>query len=765
MVVAGLLILIAAHLTLGAIEVLHRPVFPWDAWLNWMYRAKAWYLSGHISDFDPVTLWASGAERQHTYAVAGHHYPRLLPLIAYGVATAFGFWNESLINAPFLICALLLPLVTYWVMRELRHTKLAAILCAYFVTSVPLIGAHLSLAGQADIWLACTTGLGFSVIFLGLSNQHFSKVAIGLVAVALGTQLKVEGAVWLLTAFFFIALGYRPRLSLLGLFAALLAGVLMYSAGIETVDIPRLGKLGLDSNRLYVPLLGSYALQTYELGDDYLSNFFIGGSWNLLWYLTLFAILVALLRVRTERVSALALSFFACVTAGQVLIFFFTEQGAWAEDWTAINRLPLHFVPALVVVSITVSLSPPSRTGQDVSTKVGGYTLAFGLGALMLMLVFSSFLGPSRDSAHLHRYGSELRTVAGLSEAIGATRNIVRFENNVALVTTGPISVRADSAQIVRVETKGTNKQNTTLFWRTNANDQLYSESLPGGDAQYIDLRDSKDWTGDITEVGLVFYDDGGSVQVDALSLHAPDLGIWVSKALADWSSVEPWSQRSVHWIPGSSDDSGLPLNAALLILVALVAAGALRKMPIQQRRAGLISIFAAVWILSDLNWLHQRYTLARKTASTYSIADSGPLDFGDDAIGRRAIRRALCDRVDDWQKPAKTLPEQPLVIAGNSDRDMRFQILRAKYHALPVPSHAHEREFRLVPTNLADRVLVLKLRYGIDSAEIVSSSDAREMLAKKTGQTVHLAWEDSDAFMLILGQVPVPNSCWNSEA
>ena len=35
------LTLACLHLLLAAIEVLHRPIFPWDAWLSWMYRAKA----------------------------------------------------------------------------------------------------------------------------------------------------------------------------------------------------------------------------------------------------------------------------------------------------------------------------------------------------------------------------------------------------------------------------------------------------------------------------------------------------------------------------------------------------------------------------------------------------------------------------------------------------------------------------------------------------------------------------------------------------
>jgi uncharacterized membrane protein YwaF len=37
-----------------------------------------------------------------------------------------------------------------------------------------------------------------------------------------------------------------------------------------------------------------------------------------------------------------------------MFIFGFTDQGIWADTYTAINRLPLHFVPALIFTALII---------------------------------------------------------------------------------------------------------------------------------------------------------------------------------------------------------------------------------------------------------------------------------------------------------------------------------------------------------------------------------------------------------------------------
>ena len=69
------------------------------------------------------------------------------------------------------------------------------------------------------------------------------------------------------------------------------------------------------------------------------------------------------------RVRRTALSFILIFLATQIFIFGFTDQGLWADTYTAINRLPLHFVPALLFAVIVIA---HAKNHVDTALVVGG---------------------------------------------------------------------------------------------------------------------------------------------------------------------------------------------------------------------------------------------------------------------------------------------------------------------------------------------------------------------------------------------------------
>lgn len=271
----------ALHLTLVAVELWYRPLFAWDGWASWMYRAKAWYLAG-----DLVAMTAPGAAplpgAAVTYAVEGHHYPRFLPILALWCASLLGQWSDTLVNLPNLLCGLALALGLYCQLRARNSGVLLAAIGAYAVLSLPLLGAHLALAGMADIWMAGFAGLGFVALLRGVLESHSGQVLLGFALLALGTAVKLEGIVWLNAGLLFYLLARRPRKVAMVLGAALLLAVALWAAGVHALRLPLLGLVGVADGQLHLPLLGRYPLQVTDVSASYLTSLFLNGSWHLL---------------------------------------------------------------------------------------------------------------------------------------------------------------------------------------------------------------------------------------------------------------------------------------------------------------------------------------------------------------------------------------------------------------------------------------------------------------------------------------------------
>lgn len=752
-----LVLLGGVHLICAAIEILHRPIFPWDGWFNWMYRAKAWYLSGSITAMDPVAQWASGATTQR-YAVDGQHYPTLVPLTAVWAAVAMGQWSETLVNLPTLVCGIALPVALYGLCRDSRFSVSLAVITAYLATSTPLLGAHLSLAGQSDIWMAAFGGLGFTSLLCGLITRRHLLTALGLALVAMGTQIKLEGGVWLLAAFALAALALRPRSTAAAVAVLAITVGVALSQGIYRVEAPLLGILGVDNGRVYVPFFGSYALQNYELSNAYLTNFFLSGSWHLLWYALVATIATAAFRAR-RRESAIALALLVTATASQVLIFFFTEQGAWAEDWTAINRLPLHFLPVLVF-TIALILGPAARSKTDASSTTTArlparsapvYTAAlavvsFLIASAVLLAGLASSL-ERENGPGIARDGKSLTTVVGAARAQNRGLALTGFDNNVAVVSTGPINVRAADASIVRIVARGSNRQEATLFWRRAASGELHSVRLAGLSDVYVALHANAAWQGVISELGLVLYDDGGSILIESLALQPQSLSNLVRKVARDWTATAPWSLKSMNWLPAGSADATVPLPLFLMgwLAVAIVLLPLMKNAP--NKYTSILAIALLAWLLMDLRWIASRIELAIDTTETYSLTNARALAFGDDRITRLAVSRATADMTrTEGTEPAR------LIITSNNNTNMRFQLFRAKYHALPVPAYVHIGPLNRLPLKIGQHILVLKLRYALEgSAKAISSSAMIASLERRSDDEPRLVWEDDNAFMLCL--------------
>lgn len=117
--------------------------------------------------------------------------------------------------------------------------------------------------------------------------------------------------------------------------------------------------LGFVNGELIIPFIGGIVLEPHSVWNSYWENFFAMGSWNLLWILVAAGLFSSFKPINMKttvasryRIRRFGLSFILIFLAAQFFIFGLTEQGQWAESFTAINRLPLHFTPALLYVAL-----------------------------------------------------------------------------------------------------------------------------------------------------------------------------------------------------------------------------------------------------------------------------------------------------------------------------------------------------------------------------------------------------------------------------
>ena len=98
-----LLAWLAVRLALLAAEVAWRPLYPWDAWVQWATKARVWYELGRIVPFVRADAWLAGAPG--AYFDASPNYPATVPLLQVWSCIALGRWDDSAMNWPWLLDA------------------------------------------------------------------------------------------------------------------------------------------------------------------------------------------------------------------------------------------------------------------------------------------------------------------------------------------------------------------------------------------------------------------------------------------------------------------------------------------------------------------------------------------------------------------------------------------------------------------------------------------------------------------------------------
>lgn len=670
------------HLWFNWIEILATPVYPWDAWAVWVYRAKAWFAHATLFEFMSPEQWLRN-DAVTSYSATALHYPWFVSTLPFWAALSLGAWHETLIGLPVALLGVAMAMTFYGQLRSHGLQPLAALVFTYFLLSTPLLGVHLSLAGYADIWLAGFAGLGSIAVLRYLLEGNARQLAIGLALLACGVLVKTEGLIWLLAALLLLALCRIPLRWLAGVaMAVLLAGVAAWLAGVGSVELPGLGLVGIRDGALHLPYLGSHELVVHDQRWVYFDNAFGKASWHLAW---LFALAITVLAVVRGHRLRPVLTFMLIVVAVQMAIFVFSSQGVWASDYTAINRLPLQVYPA-VMFAIAVgwhSLADPGA-GRPRVLEVAGVLLGCALLAAAVALWWAHREQGEGATEALQLGPESIRFVAGNGELEpdGALR-VDRFSDGIALLSSGPMRIDAAQLYLLQLEldydwSVAWPEQAPAFFWRRAEDPELVSR-LTLSDAEIFDLGESEDWRGEIIEAGfLVLQNQGQAAILRSARLSGPETGALTAIVPTEWFTFEPWSQRSANVVMGGVEKQhvSLVLLTCLWMVLAMGLVALLAHRRGRDLATSLLLVALLGWMTLDARWTHNRWQ---------QFESSWKLMRTQDVQARMASGETGI--FHDWLRHLDSayLGTQPRRVLLLADRRLgRYYARRAKYELLP---------------------------------------------------------------------------------
>jgi hypothetical protein len=330
----ALIVWLMVHFALMAAEVAWRPLYPWDAWVQWATKARVWYELGYLAPFVRADVWLSGAGG--AYFDASPNYSATVPLLQVWTCVALGRWDDSAMNWPWLAILAALVAAVYGALRGEGVAPLLALFGTYLLASLPLVDVHVALAGYADLPMGAVYALAAIAFYRWALARDTRDAAIALFLAGACPLIKTPGWIWAATLIPGVVIVLLPRRGarIVGVGFALAVLVLLALARTEPTIL---------GYRLHLNFAPAWA--------QLVKSYYLMGNWNLLWYAV-----IALIAFGWRRLWEPPLLPLTVVTsAGLSFLFFvfaFTDAAVWMADVTTTNRATLHIVPLLVYLGV-----------------------------------------------------------------------------------------------------------------------------------------------------------------------------------------------------------------------------------------------------------------------------------------------------------------------------------------------------------------------------------------------------------------------------
>lgn len=344
----ALVVWIAVRFAFLAAENATRPLYGWDTFMQWATKARVWFESRTMVPFAPFDVWlqAQGA----VYFDAAPHYPGTAPLWQVWSALLIGRWDDSHTNGMWWLIAVALTLAIYGFLRGAGASRLAALIGAWFASSLPLLDVHVALAGYADLPIAAYLTVAALAGVRFARNRSPRDLVLFLLLLAALPLIKNPGKAWALLLLPGLLVALRPAWGFRVTAALAASGALLLLVVAQGTKVVLGYRLTLQ-----------WGLDWQSIVDAY----FLYANWHLLWFAVAAAAILGARQLFTPGIAPLSATLilgFLFLFAG----FAFTNAAAWVEDQTTVNRATLHLAPLAVVWLLLVYQSWSRRLSAGV---------------------------------------------------------------------------------------------------------------------------------------------------------------------------------------------------------------------------------------------------------------------------------------------------------------------------------------------------------------------------------------------------------------
>ncbi|MEN8129598.1 MAG: hypothetical protein ABFS45_05260 [Pseudomonadota bacterium] len=346
-----------------------RPLFSWDAWMNWAPKTRVWFELGHLAPYVSPQTWLEGASLDGAYTLGNSQawdYPITVPLILLWTALGLDAWHDDLVKMPWVLCGAALGLGVYGQLRNLGVSRALAIVAVYLLLSIPYLEIHLVLGGYAEIWLATALCFGLLAFLRWRETRNPADLVLALTFAAFCLLIKKPGVIWGTLLALAIVVEVLPRWVLMMIAAGVAAVVaLIFVAGGVSFSLPVMGDFRLAADGITLPYLGSQPWHFTDVSAPLVDSLFFSTNWHLSWYAAVALLAAGIFTGRVHRKDVGPLFFLVATLGTFLLIFFFIPRySREALKLVTLNRAMLQLVPSIFVFMVWWFYAPQQRSVQ-----------------------------------------------------------------------------------------------------------------------------------------------------------------------------------------------------------------------------------------------------------------------------------------------------------------------------------------------------------------------------------------------------------------